>query len=205
MSDWKPFESFLEYLKVVRQASEATRAEMITAFVMTAKWLAFQDGDKRLPSKIPSIRQAMDVRNRLHNSAHKTRSEKTEDELKAEGKWLQWDEFLRATQKIRQSFMDSRGGEEPTLASARELHDLLLLSFLSTMPSRSSELRLLETVSWEDVMQQKPAKLSLKQFVAAQKRNILVKQPSGEYIAYLANYKMFWKKVSATIEFKRYH
>lgn len=98
MSDWKPFESFLEYLRVVRQASDATRAEMITVFVMTAKWIYFQNGNWQSPGQIPCIRQAMDVRNRLHNSARRTRSDKTEDELKAEGKWLQW--FPVGSEKI---------------------------------------------------------------------------------------------------------
>lgn len=192
MSNWKPFAAFLEYLSTVRQASDGTRAEFVTIFVTTAKWI--YQSDQRGFAQIPCIRQAMDIRNRLQNSAKRTRADKTEDELKAESKWLDWGDFLKATQDLRKSFMETRlKRSPPTMESARNLHDLLLLTFLTTMPSRSSELRLLETVSWDYVMQ-KPSQMSIKQFVARERRNLLVKQPSGEYIMYLANYKMFWKK-----------
>ena len=164
---------------------------------MTAKWIYFQQGDRRNPNQIPCIRQAMDVRNRLHNSAKRQRSDKTEDELKSEGKWLQWEDFLKATRELRKEFLDTRDPgkrSRPTLESARTLHDLLLLTFLSIMPSRSSELRLLETISWGEMMQ-KPAKMSIKQSVANQKRDFLVKQPNESYWIYLGNWKLFWKKV----------
>ena len=204
MTVWQPFESFVEYLRIVRQASDATRAEMITGFVMTAKWIYFQQGDRRNPNQIPCIRQAMDVRNRLHNSAKRQRSDKTEDELKSEGKWLQWEDFLKATRELRKEFLDTRDPEKrsrPTLESARTLHDLLLLTFLSTMPSRSSELRLLETISWGEMMQ-KPAKMSIKQSVGNQKRDFLVKQPNESYWIYLGNWKLFWKKVHTLLLFR---
>ena len=197
MTVWQPFESFVEYLRIVPQASDATRAEMITGFVMTAKWIYFQQGDRRNPNQIPCIRQAMDIRNRLHNSAKRQRSDKTEDELKSEGKWLQWEDFLKATRDLRKEFLDTRDPgkrSRPTLESARTLHDLVLLTFLSTMPSRSSELRLLESISWSEMMQ-KPAKMSIKQSVANQKRDFLVKQPNESYWIYLGNWKLFWKKV----------
>ncbi len=91
---------------------------------------------------IEIVQRLRETRNRFQTKL--SRTHKTEDDLRDDGKWLSWSTFEEAIAVLLSQFNELISDEEfPTKASSWVLHDLLLLRYYAACPSRSGEVRLL--------------------------------------------------------------
>ena len=191
------FSSYLDYLRIVRRSSEGTIAEAITAAISACHWLYRKESKNGKVVGLPSIiRRFMDWRNEHQRKAAKTRQGKDKDELQEQDKWIEWDDYLALIEKLREDWttksnlphQDSL--QAPSLASARDLHDLLLLGLYSCIPSRGNETRLLQHFSDGDLQRIKKESVSFKSFVEAQRMNLIV-SVEGVWKLYCGDFKVF--------------
>ena len=186
------FSSYLDYLRIVRRSSEGTIAEAITAAIAACHWLYRKESKNGKPGLPSIIRRYMDWRNEHQREAAKTRQGKDKDELKEQDKWIEWDDYLALIQKLRQKWMskaNSPNQQVPSLALARDLHDLLLLGLYSCIPSRGNETRLLQYFTDDELRLIKKERVSFKSFVEAQRMNLIV-PVEGAWKIYCANFKV---------------
>lgn len=164
-------ESYLEYLKQVRKSSPGTLSETLTAAISACRWLY-----RKTPRGIGGgaepliIRRYKDWRNLYQAKAAKIRKMDDVDELKEQNKWLSWDQFTSVVHKMRLDW--DRSLKLVNIESALMLHDLLLLGIYSCVPSRGSEIRLLQHLSVEEITRKK-GNLTLKRFVDKEKINLI--------------------------------
>ena len=140
------FESYLNYLKEVRNCSDGTIGEALTAAVCACRWLCRKES-KTLQGATPQIiRRYMEYRNVYQAKAIRQRSQNDVDELQEQQKWLDWDNFTGLIAKLRAEWTEtsSKVDFKPTVAAAHILHDLLLLGLYSCVPGRGNEDRLLQ-------------------------------------------------------------
>ena len=133
------FESYLNYLKEVRNCSDGTIGEALTAAVCACRWL-YRKESKTLQGNTPQItRRYMDYRNVYQAKAIRQRSQNDVDELQEQNKWLEWDQFTALIAKLRAEWTEtsSKVDFEPTNAAAHQLHDLLLLGLYSCVPDEA--------------------------------------------------------------------
>lgn len=167
----KLFRSYLQYMQEVRECKPGTIGEALTAAIFVCKWLFRKHAGAAVP---PTIRRYMDWRNEYQASAARDRMLNDKDELKEKNKWLEWTRFTAAIASLREDW-DNIEHHSPTLESAHQLHDLLLLGIYACIPSRGSEVRLLEYLPEARVVQLKGEK-TFKEFVKAQQINLLTQQ-----------------------------
>jgi hypothetical protein len=190
--EWRAFESYLCYLKEVRMLSAATIAESLTAAVFVSKWLCREvENPGRNFADVELVRRYRDWRNQQASMAIRERRDETWDELREQSKWLQWDEYCRATQLMRDKFEGhtKANRDAVTLKGANLLHDALLLAMFQALPARSGEVRLLEYMSEEEVRDAK-GNLTFRQYADRERLNLLTKR-DGKWTMFLAQYKTF--------------
>ena len=86
-----------------------------------------------------------------------------------------WPLFLEAISSLQSQF-DSVAGGEPTLESARLLHDICLLRIYSASPSRSGEIRHLEHYKFDEIDR---GKATLSKWVSDKRKNVLTRRDLG--------------------------
>jgi hypothetical protein len=146
------FESYLDYLKQVREASDGTIGEALTSAISACRWLYRKEPSAMAKGSAmpPVIRRYMDYRNTYQAKATRTRVQNDVDELQEQNKWLEWSDFTALITTMRSDWdgglqnVDSE--KKPTVADANNLHDLLLLGLYSCVPGRGAEVRLLHPV-----------------------------------------------------------
>jgi len=183
----KLFHSYLQYMQQVRECQPGTLGEALTAAIYVCKWL-FRKKDKK-SNRVPSIiRRYMDWRNEYQASAARDRMLNDKDELQEKNKWLEWTQFTAAVAQLRKEWdFASQQHRQPTSQSARQLHDLLLLGIYACIPSRGSEVRLLEYIAEDHVIQLKGDR-TFKEFVMEQQINILT-QKQGIWTMIVSRFK----------------
>lgn len=185
------FESYLDYLKQVRQASDGTIGEALTSAVSACRWLYRKESAERGALMPQIIRRYMDYRNMYQAMAIRTRLQNDVDELQDQNKWLDWSEFTALINKLRRDWNDDvefkRAAEQnPTVADASFLHDLLLLGLYSCVPGRGAEVRLLQYIPEEEIVgqwknhqqqhrQPQPKSMTMKKWVDKQKINLITR------------------------------
>lgn len=93
--------------------------------------------------RVEIVQRLRETRNRFQTK--QSRANKTEDDLRDDGKWLSWATFEEAIVSLQSQFDELiREEESPTKSSSRVLHDLLMLRYYAASPSRSGEVRLLQ-------------------------------------------------------------
>lgn len=177
------FESYLDYLKQVREASDGTIGEALTSAISACRWLYRKESSAMAKgSAMPQvIRRYMDYRNIYQAKATRTRVQNDVDELQEQNKWLEWSDFTALIAKLRSDWdnglqsVDSE--KKPTVADAQYLHDLLLLGLYSCVPGRGAEVRLLQYIPEEDITKQwKPQQqMTMKKWVDKQKINLITR------------------------------
>ena len=140
---------------------------------------------------MPQItRRYMDYRNMYQAKAARTRSQNDVDELQELNKWLEWSDFTALIATLRRDWdndhqtADDGAEEEPTLADAHRLHDLLLLGLYSCVPARGAEVRLLQYIPEEEIVgqwnPQQQQQMTIKRWVDKEKINLITRvQRSG--------------------------
>jgi len=190
-------DGYLEYLKVVRCASDGTICESLTAAISACKWLY----RKQPASDITIIRRYKDTRNHYQTMASRTRKDNDVEQLELDGKWLgntstfdttfsntntDWSEFTQLIGNLRNEWQP-RG--VPTIKEAHQLHDLLLLGLYSCIPARGSEVRLLEFVPESDIKDELKGNVTLKKYVDKEKINLITQQ-NGVWMMLVSQYKV---------------
>lgn len=178
----KLFKSFLQYMQQVRDCKPGTIGESLTAAITVCKWLFRKEKSSRDPS---IIRRYKDWRNDYQASAVRDRMQNDKDELQEKGKWLDWTKFSNAVQGLRKSWKD--GDQSLNAKNTQKLHDLLLLGLYSCIPSRGSEVRLLQYIPEAKVLQLKGDK-TFKEWVKQQEINLLT-QKNGVWTMIVSQFK----------------
>ena len=158
------FESYLDYLKQVRDVSDGTIGEALTSAVSVCRWLYRKESSGMAKgSAMPQItRRYMDYRNMYQAKATRSRAQNDVDELQEQNKWLEWSQFTALITKLRSDWDEDHqtaddgdaATEKPTIADAHNLHDLLLLGLYSCIPGRGAEVRLLQYIPEEEIVGQ---------------------------------------------------
>jgi hypothetical protein len=180
------FESYLDYLKQVREASDGTIGEALTSAVSACRWLYRKEASGMANGSYmpPVIRRYMDYRNAYQAKAIRTRVQNDVDELQEQNKWLEWSDFTALIAKLRSDWENGLHAvddneKKPTIAAAQSLHDLLLLGLYSCVPGRGAEVRLLQYIPEEDIVGQwKPQRqnvMTMKKWVDKQKINLITR------------------------------
>jgi hypothetical protein len=125
-------EAYLDYLKLVRESSDGTIGEAITSAVSACRWLYRKE---KAPGVPQIIRRYMDWRNTYQAKAVRMRSQNDVDELQEQNKWLEWTDFTALVEKLRREWNECMVQDEPNVAAAQTLHDLLLLGLYSCIPA----------------------------------------------------------------------
>jgi hypothetical protein len=99
-------ESYLIYLKEVRNCSDGTIGEALTAAICACRWLYRKE--KSLEGSTPQIiRRYMDYRNVYQTKTIRQRSQNDVDELQEQHKWLEWDQFTALVARLRTEWADT--------------------------------------------------------------------------------------------------
>lgn len=182
--------AFLEYMKEVRQNSDGTIGEFLTAAISVCKWLYRKEPKPAGGVKeISIVRRYMDMRNKFQNNADLERKSNDEAELKEQNKWISWGDFHAMVGDLREQWEAQSQTQGPTYEKAVQLRDLLILGYYTIIPARGSEVRLLQYLSEEQINARK-RNLTVKKFVAAEGLN-LITYSNGAWKIYLTCYKNF--------------
>jgi hypothetical protein len=156
--------------------------EAITSAVSACRWLYRKEKAPGIPQ---IIRRYMDWRNTYQAKAVRMRSQNDVDELQEQNKWLEWTDFTALVEKLRREWNECVVQDEPNVAVAQTLHDLLLLGLYSCIPARGAEVRLLHYIPEEMVNMQMALTLSKKKpqtfkaFVEKQDINLIARRVDG--------------------------
>jgi hypothetical protein len=170
------FESYLNYLKQVRESSDGTIGEAITSAISACRWLYRKESSASGSATPQIIRRYMDYRNMYQAKAMKARAQNDVDELQEQNKWIDWSEFTTLISKLRSEWdKELQKNEPPSIANALSLHDLLLLGLYSCVPGRGAEVRLLQYIPEQDIIKQRQLQrnMTMKKWVDKQKINLI--------------------------------
>lgn len=170
-------DAFLEYQTTVRQASDGTITEMLSALISVCKWLYRKEPDTGVKfANVAIIRRYKDWRNQHQARAQRERKQIDAEDLREAGKWVEWPALVAAIQEMREEW-NSTDTTEPSVDLARQLHDLLLMGLYVMIPSRAAEVRLLQFIPYEELPRFRG---TLKQHVDREQINLLTCKPSAE-------------------------
>ncbi len=185
-------QAFIEWLSKGRESSHGNLIEYLSSFVSVAKFLhrgASIDVVGSDFDRVEIVQRFRETRNRLQTK--QSRAHKTEDDLRDEGRWLSWPTFEEAIVALQAQFNEASSDEEfPSKASARLLHDLVMLRYYAACPSRSGEVRLLQFIPFDELSELK-GKLTVARYIEREKINLISKRPVGAWTVWLADYKTF--------------
>ncbi len=185
-------QAFIEWLSKGRDSSQGNLVEYLSSFVSVAKFLYRSVSIDVVGSdfdRVEVVQRFREIRNRLQSK--QSRVHKTEDDLRDEGRWLSWSTFEEAIVALQAQFNEASSDEEfPSKASARVLHDLVMLRYYAACPSRSGEVRLLQFIPFDELTELK-GKLTVARYIERERINLISKRPLGAWTVWLADYKTF--------------
>lgn len=184
--------AFNEWMMKARSSKPGNAIEYLSAINSVCKYL-YRDAGVQFSANnfaaVEVICRIRELRNRLQSLQRK--SQKTEQDLIDDQKWLSWESFNEACNNIHADFNDIIIDEtSATPESARLLHDTVLLHLYQCSPSRSGEVLSIQVYDWDEVIEAK-GKDTVGAWVSEQRINVLSKRPLGPFTLWLADSKTF--------------
>ncbi len=185
--------AFIDWLTKARDGRLSNAVEYLSTFIAVGKFLC-KDCEASLRANnygaFEPILRMRRLRNQLQ-SRERLDNRRTAQDLEDEGRWLDFDEFRQCVRQLQLEFEDVALDDDrtPSPESARVLHDLMLCRLQESCPARSGEVRTLEFLDYEDVLQAK-GKKSVAEYVSSQRMNVISKR-KGQWQMWHSNFKTY--------------